>query len=135
MKIMKRNNYMLRTIVAMFTIVLFGLGFVASDEDEQTMISGITIHGITNHALSMEIGDTYQVNASAGGRALEWESKDESVVTVTQDGLLKAVGLGEATITIYPVEGDLTNGNYIIVTVTDKSIGFVDDAIDQSEAE
>ena len=135
MKIMKRNNYMLRTIVAMFTIVLFGLGFVASDEDEMSELSGITISGIKNHALSIEIGETYQVKASASGKTLQWESKNESVVTVDQNGLLTAVGLGEARITIYPVEGEINNGNYIDVTVTDKGISFVDDAIDQSEAE
>ena len=135
MKIMKRNNYMLRTIVAMFTIVLFGLGFVASDEDEISELSGITISGIKNHALNMEIGETYQVKASADGQTLKWESKNESVVTVDQNGLLTAVGLGEATVTIYIAEGDINNGNYIDVTVTDKGISFVDDEIDQSEAE
>lgn len=120
----------------MFTIVLFGLGFVASDEEDgQAIISGITIHGIQNHALSMEIGSTYQVNVSAGDKKLEWKSENESVVTVTQDGLLTAVGLGETRITIYTTNLDMNNGNYIIVTVTDKGISFVDDEIDQSEAE
>ena len=133
---MKRNNYMLRSIVAMFTIVLFGLGFVASDEEDgQTFISGITIHDIHNHALVIDIGDTYQIKASSGDKALEWKSDDESVVTVTQDGRVTAVGLGVARITIYPVEGEIRNGNYVIVTVTDKSISIVNDEIDQSEAE
>ena len=76
-----------------------------------------------------------QVKASASGKTLQWESKNESVVAVDQNGLLTAVGLGEARITIYPVEGEINNGNYIDVTVTDKGISFVDDAIDQSEAE
>ena len=133
---MKRNIFKLRSILAMFTIVLFGLGFVASDEDDEAaQLSGLYIYGIPNHTLNIEIGSAYQVSFSAGNRALEWQSMDESVVTVTQDGLLTAVGLGEARITVYPVEGDVRNGNYIIVTVTDKSISVVDDAIDQSEAE
>lgn len=132
---MKRQNYKFRTIVAMFTIMLFGLGFVASDEDELAELSGITISGIKNHTLTMDIGSTYQVRATADGKTLQWESKDESVVTVDQNGLLKAVGLGRTTITIYPVEDGVNNGNYIEVTVKDKSIPFVNDEIDQSEAE
>ena len=131
---MKRNIFKLRSILAMFTIVLFGLGFVASDEEDDGSI-GVTIHGITHHALVMDIGDTYQVNVNAGDKALEWNSEDESVVTVDQNGLLTAVGLGETRITVYPVDGELRNGNYIIVTVTDKSITIADDEIDQSEAE
>jgi hypothetical protein len=58
------------------------------------------------------------------------------VAVVSENGLVTAIGVGQAYITVYPKEFESSaNGNYVVVTVIDKSVGFVDDSIDQSEAE
>ena len=95
------------------------------------------IQGARNHAAVLELGKTLQLTATtADGKAVEWASSDEGVATVDQTGLVTPVALGEATITVYPKETDgVANANYVVVTVVDASIGFVDDQIDQSEAE
>ncbi len=49
--------------------------------------------------LTLEEGnDTFQLVADSNFD-IEWASSDESVATVSEDGLVKAIGLGEATIT------------------------------------
>jgi uncharacterized protein YjdB len=54
------------------------------------------------------LGETYQFSASDenGGMTLEWSSSDESVVSVTQNGLVSAVGEGTANITIKANNGE-----------------------------
>ena len=98
----------------------------------------VTIHGegVANHAVTLEIGQTVQLTAEPADRGLDWASNNVQVATVSEDGLVTAVGMGEAVVTVYPkyFEG-VANGNYIVVTVVENSIGFVDDKIDQEEAE
>ena len=99
-------------------------------------IETIRGEGVANHAATLEMGQTVQLTAEPADRGLDWASDNEEVATVSAGGLVEAVGLGQAVITVYPKEFDTAaNGNYVIVTVVDKSIGFVDDQIDQEEAE
>ena len=108
-----------------------------SENDNSIWWSDIPyIYGAENHAATIELEQTLQLSASPTDKGLDWKSSNESVATVDENGLVTAVGLGEATITVYPKDIETAaNGNYVIVTVVDKSIGFVDDQIDQSEAE
>lgn len=99
-------------------------------------IQNIQGEGIYNHVAVLELGQSVQLKTTPGDIALDWQSSNEAVATISEDGVLTAVGLGEAYITVYPKEFDgVANGNYIYVTVVDKSVIFIDDTIDQSEAE
>jgi uncharacterized protein YjdB len=58
----------------------------------------------------MAIGSTYQLEWAVGpedadDKTIVFKSSDESIATVTEDGLIKAVGLGDATITATPPIG------------------------------
>lgn len=130
-KSIKKAFYML------IIINIFALFSACSNGDNAIWWSDITtIHGAQNHAATLELGHTLQLSASPSDNGLDWKSDNESVATVDKNGLVTAVGLGEATITVYPKDFEgAANGNYVIVTVVNKSIGFVDDQIDQSEAE
>ena len=98
----------------------------------------MTIHGegVANHAVTMEIGQSIQLTTASIEGGVDWKSDNESVAFVSESGLLSALSLGEALVTVYPKEIEAAaNGNYINVTVVDVGFGFVDDALDQSEAE
>jgi uncharacterized protein YjdB len=58
----------------------------------------------------MAVGSTYQLQWTVGPEDVDdpsivFKSSDESIATVTQDGLIKAVGVGDATITATPPIG------------------------------
>ena len=99
-------------------------------------ITSITGNGVANHQATIGLGQTLQLTAWPTDAAVEWTSSNVEVATVSENGLVTAVSLGEATITAYPKDKEgLANGNYVVVTVKDMSIPYVDDKIDQSEAE
>jgi len=69
-----------------------------------------SVHLNTN-TLSLEVGDTEQLTATvmpeeATDKSVTWESDDEGVATVDDDGNVKAIGGGSATITVRTVDGD-----------------------------
>ena len=71
--------------------------------------------------LALSLGDSYTLKATvhpndADNKAISWSSSDESVATV-EDGTVKAIGPGTATITVHTEDGDHTAT--CVVTVTD----------------
>lgn len=62
---------------------------------------------ITN--MTIDKGDTYQlvatINDTAYNKNLRWSSSNETILTVTQDGLVTAVGGGTATIFVRATDG------------------------------
>ena len=71
--------------------------------------------------LALSLGDSYTWKATvhpnnADNKAISWSSSDESVATV-EDGTVKAMGAGTATITVHTEDGDHTAT--CVVTVTD----------------
>ena len=127
-----------KVLWAALAIVLFAaMTSACSEKDNAIWWSDVpNVYGAENHAATLELEQTLQLSATPTDKGLQWMSNNERVATVSDDGLVTAVGLGEAIINVYPkiIEG-AANGNYVIVTVVDKSIGFVDDLVDQSEAE
>ena len=136
---MKKNmiNKMITAVMLLAAVVLMSSCY--SNEDNALWWSDVmTIHGegVANHAVTMELGQSIQLTTSPVEGGVDWKSDNESVAFVSESGLLSALSLGEALITVYPkVIESAANGNYINVTVVDVGFGFIDDAIDQSEAE
>ena len=115
------------------------LGACHSAEDNAIAwsdIASVRGEGVANHAVTLEIGQAVRLTAEPADRGLDWATDNAQVATVSAGGVVTAVGLGRAVVTVYPKEYDgIANGNYVVVTVVDRSIGFVDDRIDQEEAE
>ena len=136
---MKKN--ILGKIIAAFTLLAAASLMSGCEENMDNPIpwsdiQNIQGEGIYNHVGVLELGQSVQLTTTPADIALDWQSSNEAVATISEDGVLTAVGLGEAFITVYPKQYDgVANGNYIYVTVVDKSVVFIDDAIDQSEAE
>ena len=103
---------------------------------EQVVIKG---EGISNKMGTIEIGQTLQLKAVrdffVNGQGLAWKSSDESIATVDQNGLVKAVGVGEVVITAYTTGAKLSDSGEVTLYVVNQGIGLIDDQIDQSEAE
>ena len=59
----------------------------------------------------------------------------KQVLVYDENGLVKAVGVGEVVITAYTTGAQLSDEGFITLTVVNLGFGFVDDQIDQSEAE
>lgn len=138
MKKMKKNIFSMTAAAALLLAAPTALLTSCANGDNEIWWSSVpNIYGAQNHAATLELGQTLQLTATTdNGRAVAWDTSNPAVATVGNDGLVTAVAPGKATITAYPavVEG-VANGNYVVVTVVDKGVSFVDDQVDQSEAE
>lgn len=81
-----------------------------------TVTIPVTAITISSETLALYLGESHQLTATcapanASNTAIKWASSDESVATVTEDGLVTAVGTGTAT--IYA-----SSNNNIIATCT-----------------
>lgn len=88
------------------TLTAMAHGFTSEPLSITVSMSSIPVTGIQldKQTLAMEFGDEQQLTASvqpddADDQRVIWQSDNESAVTVTQDGKVKAVGYGEAIIT------------------------------------
>lgn len=88
------------------TLTATAHGFTSEPLSITVSMSSIPVTGIQldKQTLAMEFGDEQQLTASvqpedADDQRIIWQSDNESAVTVSQDGTVKAVGYGEATIT------------------------------------
>ena len=84
-----------------------------------------SVEGVTldQQAAALEVGETLQLTATvkpedAANKAVRWSSSREEVATVSDTGLVTAVGEGEAVITVMTADGGKTAA--CTVTVADK---------------
>ena len=90
----------------------------------------IQITGVQNDELTIGVGENSKLIASvlpynATDRTVIWSSSDESVVTVSDKGLVTGVGKGTATITVKTNAGNVTRS--ITVTVINKLLDLIID--------
>lgn len=74
---------------------------------------------ISTSKIELEEGTSFKLNAivlpnEATNKEVKWTSSNESIATVTNDGLVKAISAGNATITVKSVDGDKS----VLCTVT-----------------
>lgn len=82
-------------------------------------VTGVSLNGVD--PVSFETADTFQLVATvapvgAGDTAVTWASDDEAVVTVDSEGLVTAVGVGEASVTVSTHDGSFTASRIFEVT-------------------
>lgn len=68
---------------------------------------------INTSKIELEEGNSFKLNAivlpnEATNKDIKWTSSDKSVATVTNEGLVQAIGAGSATITVESIEGNKT---------------------------
>ena len=107
----KSANTSVVTVAADGTVKAVGVGTTtikvtvgnASASCKVTVVQPVTSIYLNTTSLSMEALSTYQLTATAYpndayDKSVKWESSDTSVATVSEDGLVTAVGKGTATI-------------------------------------
>ncbi|MDE5877408.1 MAG: Ig-like domain-containing protein, partial [Muribaculaceae bacterium] len=98
-------------------------------------VSGVTLDKTT---ANMEVGATLQLKATvepdyAVDETVNWSSSDESIATVDENGLVKALALGEATITATSNSNANFSANCVI-TVT-KTVPITKITLNRESAE
>ncbi|MCD8118346.1 MAG: Ig-like domain-containing protein [Lachnospiraceae bacterium] len=79
---------------------------------------------LAGSSLSMYTGDvkTMTVTTKPADAAVTWSSSDETVATVSQEGVITATGIGEADITASTPSGSKTSEAVCTVTVNEASV-------------
>ena len=75
-----------------------------------TVVQPVTSLYLSKSSLPMEATDTYVLTVSvspsdAFNKAVKWESSDETIATVNQEGVVTALKKGKATITVSTLDG------------------------------
>ena len=78
--------------------------------DETVAVTGVRLD---NTGITVGVGGTWQLNATvepedAENKSVTWESSDESVATVDENGLVTGKSAGSATVTVRTVDGGYT---------------------------
>lgn len=95
-----------------------------SSKNEDTSIGKAKSLTLSEHNVTMNVGDENKILDAvimpefAYDNKVSWKSSDESIVKVSENGILTAVSNGNATITVSSEDGILTDE--CKVTVTDK---------------
>lgn len=89
-----------------------------------TVIEEVTEIKITPEQYKLGLGKTFQLkaeitNSTASDKDVEWYSSDESIVTVDQNGKIKGISLGYATITAMALDGSDVEATCEIRVVTE----------------
>jgi hypothetical protein len=90
---MKTSNYF-----SIFCVVI--LWVVSGCADNSVPIEVTNPIFVNRTSLNMYVGDEMQLTASPVGENFIWSSENEDVVSVSQTGLIKAVGEGSSSITV-----------------------------------
>lgn len=82
---------------------------------EVEVVQPVTSIRLNKTSLTMEGGDSFTLEASvmpdnAYDKRVEWSSSDESVASVTQDGVVTALKKGTTTITVKALDGSNVSG-------------------------
>ncbi len=86
------------------------------------LVTKIEVEALSVGGEDLNPGDTKQLAASvspicAANRAITWESDDETVATVTNGGLVTAVGAGTCSIIVRATDGSGVTGEFTITVI------------------
>lgn len=115
------------TEVGNYTVTIHGIGDYKGSVDASYKITEVKSRKVERISLSvadasLNTGNTLQLMAevfpeNAENRTLKWASSDEKVAVVDDNGLVTAIGAGEATITVESQDGSGVSASCVI-TVT-----------------
>ena len=103
--------------------------YVVNDVDSVRFIKAVTSIALSQESITIGLNETYQLSATvlpedADVKVVEWESSDESVAQVSDNGMVTAVAAGTCTVTCRATDG---SGVYAEcqVTVTQSGHGEI----------
>ena len=137
---------MKRRLIALFTILLsVSLITTYSCKKEKVKSVSVTEVGLNKTSTTLVEGETETLVATvmpenATDKSVVWESSNESAATVSQEGLVTAVGEGKATITVKTNDGGFSAScevtvNKKVVAVTGVVLGKTELTLVEGEEE
>jgi len=87
-----------KKIIFIFMMFVMTFGLFACQEDITLSIDDLSV--------TLKEGETYQIDAISNDELINFESSDETIVTVSDSGLIEAMGVGSATITASSSKND-----------------------------
>ena len=99
------------------------LAISSCKKDKETTKIPVTGVNLNKTSMYLKVGDDFQLLANvlpedATDKRVTWDSADESVATVDDKGLVKAVKVGKTKITVYTQDGDFTKVCAVTVGTT-----------------
>ena len=109
--------------------------------DNGTFLGDMVISGpgVANHEATLEMESTLQLKCAemfSGMNEVRWRTADPNIAKVDEtSGLVTPVAPGIVRIDAYTDTENVRQGDYVMVTVVGKSLGVIDDALNQSLAD
>lgn len=137
---------MKRRLITLFTILLsFSLIATYSCKKEKDKSVAVTEVRLDKTATTLVEGDTEELMATvmpenATDKGIEWKSSDESVATVSQNGLVTALKEGPAIITVITNDGGFTatcavTVNKKVIPVSEVELNKIELTLDEGKEE
>ena len=107
------NKFLLKGVAAIFCMaMMFGVFACDDDDDDDDEIS-VTGVSLSETEIALAPGDTITLVATvtpsdADDTGVSWDSSDESIATVDDDGFVTTIAEGTDTITVTTDDGDYT---------------------------
>ncbi len=99
---------------------------VQTEDDAKKIVTGVDLDYSEKE---LQKGESFTLKATvrpstAGNKSVTWNSSNESVATVSSTGLVKAVGKGEAVISVTTAEGGFTDTCLVTVSADSYTVFF-----------
>ena len=136
---MKKNIFskILVAVAMVATTGVFSSCDALSNLDNGTFLGDMVISG--NHEATLEMESTLQLYCAemfSGMNEVRWRTSDPNIAKVDEtSGVVTPVATGIVRIDAYTDTKNVRQGDYVMVTVVGKSLGVIDDALNQSLAD
>ena len=134
----KIYSKILVTAALVASTTMFSSCELLGNMSNMVVISGT---GVVNHEATVEMESTLQLSCTekiSGMNDVVWKSDDESIAKVDpRSGVVTPVAPGRVRIIVY-TDTDIvpqSDFDFVFITVVGKSLGVIDDGLDQSEAD
>lgn len=96
------------------------------EEDVEVELPKINLKSPVTHMSQSDIGTSFTLIARVGSEVIEpalvtWTSDDESIATVSADGVVTVIGVGKAYFTAVMIDGSARNGYAKVFVTADKT--------------
>jgi|GEM_PF-3874053 Bacterial surface proteins containing Ig-like domains len=112
-------KYYLLKVLTICTMALFAFSGCDDDDESTVFVTGVSIDNSTIEMV-LEVGQTGTMTAmitpeEATNKNVTWNSDNDAVASIDQDGIVTAIAVGTATITVKTKDGDKTDSRKVVV--------------------
>ncbi|MCL2063711.1 MAG: Ig-like domain-containing protein [Candidatus Cloacimonetes bacterium] len=121
----------LQITIIMLVICVIMTMIITSCENNTTKINPVTGITLNTNVINLTEGTSHTLTASitpedATNKGISWVSNNESIATVSSDGIITAIAIGTATIIVSTTDGGFVDTCQVTVNPTNVSVTGVD---------